>query len=78
VAISVAVLLAFAVGSAATTRPRAAGAAFECSIDGRPYRGCRSPKTYRLREGRHAFRLRAVAGGVTGPPTSVSFKVERR
>jgi hypothetical protein len=57
--------------------PRAAASAFECSIDGRPYRGCRSPKAYWLRAGRHVFRVRAVgAEGSSGPPATASFRVK--
>lgn len=37
------------------------GSRMRCSLDGKPFRYCRSPKTYRdLRLGRHAFRVRAV------------------
>jgi len=39
-------------------------ARFECRLDGRPYRGCRSPLTTRpLNPGRHRFLVRARNGG---------------
>lgn len=55
-----------------------AGATFRCSLDGRPFRPCESPKTYRgLAGGDHRFRVRAVsAAGRAGPtPTSRSWTV---
>jgi CSLREA domain-containing protein len=45
------------------------GSKFICSLDGRPYRPCRSPKTYsHLKPGVHVFRVRAIdAAGNTDP-----------
>lgn len=64
------------VNFAFTTRPLEADATFECSIDSKPYRGCRSPKRYRLKPGGHAFKVRAVdADGTAGPAASASFRV---
>lgn len=53
------------------------GATFRCSIDGKPYKACRSPYTTpSLRPGRHTVRVAAVANGLTDPtPASSSFKV---
>ncbi len=53
---------------------------FECKLDRRPFRACRSPKTLKhLRSGRHAFRVRAVAAGLTDPTPAVrKFKVKRK
>ncbi len=36
------------------------GASFQCRLDKRPWRNCSSPKTYRVKKGRHVFRVRAV------------------
>jgi hypothetical protein len=55
-----------------------AGASFECAIDRRRFRGCRSPFTTRpLAPGRHRFRVRAGDGsGQLDPsPASYSFLV---
>lgn len=57
-----------------------AGAAFECRIDRRPFRPCRSPFTVRrLALGRHVFRVRAVdaAGHADPSPASDAFRVIR-
>jgi glucose/arabinose dehydrogenase len=54
------------------------GAGFECKLDGKPYRPCRSPRTYRhLEPGRHAFRIRAVdsEGAVDASPVLVKWQV---
>jgi hypothetical protein len=53
------------------------GATFQCSVDTKPFKACRSPYTApSLKPGRHRIRVKAVAGGVADPtPASVSFKV---
>lgn len=53
------------------------GAAFECRLDRRPYRSCRSPFTARpLRPGTHRFLVRARSGGEVDPsPASWRFRV---
>lgn len=53
------------------------GAKFECKLDGRRYRSCRSPYTTKaLALGPHTFRVRAVANGRTdASPASFRFKV---
>jgi hypothetical protein len=53
------------------------GARFECKLDGKPYRSCRSPFTTRpLRPGKHRFRVRARSGGEVDPtPASWRFRV---
>jgi plastocyanin len=55
----------------------AAGASFQCGIDGKPFKPCRSPYTTpSLKPGRHTVRVAAVANGLTDPtPASYSFKV---
>jgi plastocyanin len=54
-----------------------AGASYRCSVDGKPFKSCRSPYTTpSLKPGRHTIRVAAVAGGRTDPtPASCSFKV---
>jgi Tol biopolymer transport system component len=54
------------------------GATFKCSLDGKPFKGCESPKTYKnLSNGKHRFKVRASNGGGTdSSPASDSFKVK--
>jgi hypothetical protein len=56
-----------------------AGAAleFSCKLDRRPWRNCRSPKTYRhLKPGRHTFRVRSQsAGTVDSTPAKRHFRI---
>lgn len=53
------------------------GAKFECRLDGAKWAKCRSPRTYRnLKTGKHTFRVRAVADGLTGPVTKYRFRVK--
>jgi hypothetical protein len=56
------------------------GSSFQCSVDGKAYKRCRSPFTTKsLSLGRHTVRIRAIAGGLTDPsPAAFSFKVVRR
>lgn len=53
------------------------GARFECKLDGKRYRGCRSPFTTRpLRPGKHRFLVRARSGDEVDPtPASWRFRV---
>jgi hypothetical protein len=54
------------------------GARFQCKLDGRPFRACRSPfTTKRLGLGAHAFRVRAVdsAGRLDRTPALWRFRV---
>jgi PKD repeat protein len=55
------------------------GAGFECSLDGKPFAACTSPKTYkRLKPGKHLFAVRAIgAGGADPSPAEKRFKVKR-
>jgi hypothetical protein len=53
---------------------------FQCKLDGRPYRSCRSPfTTKKLSLGRHVFRVRARddSGELDPSPASCAFKVTR-
>jgi plastocyanin len=56
------------------------GAAFQCSVDRKPFKACRSPyATPPLKPGRHTFRVAAAASGLTDPtPASWTFKVVAR
>jgi hypothetical protein len=54
-------------------------ASFECRLDGARFKPCISPRTVRVRAGRHRFRVRAVAaGGRPGPVVVHRFAVRRR
>jgi hypothetical protein len=51
------------------------GARFQCKLDGRRFRLCRSPFTTRpLSLGRHRFRVRAVDSEGTADPTPASYR----
>jgi hypothetical protein len=57
-----------------------AGSRFQCKLDRKPFRRCRSPKTYRrLRPGRHTFRVRAIdrAGNVDRSPAVKRWTIRR-
>jgi hypothetical protein len=54
------------------------GSTFQCKIDAKPYRTCRSPfTTKRLAFGRHTFKVRARdrSGKLDASPASYAFKV---
>ncbi|MCP3424288.1 ThuA domain-containing protein [Nocardioides pinisoli] len=63
----------------AATGPGAAGASFECSLDGAAWQACTSPKVYRdLDAGEHEVRVRAVgAGGTDATPATATWTVDR-
>src|SRR6476646_2644668 len=47
------------------------GSTFRCKLDDHRFRSCSSPTTYRhLKEGRHAFRVRATSGDGTSDATA--------
>jgi hypothetical protein len=55
-----------------------AGSTFECRLDRKPFKRCRSPKSYRhLRPGRHVFKVRATdpAGNTDATPAKRKFTV---
>ncbi|HET9198255.1 MAG TPA: hypothetical protein VFN92_08395 [Solirubrobacterales bacterium] len=63
-----------------------AGVAFQCSLTklkgkktkAAPFKGCKSPKRYKLRPGRYRFQVRALNGGVPDPTPAVrKFKIVR-
>jgi CSLREA domain-containing protein len=52
-------------------------ASFECKLDGAKWAKCRSPKTLKgLKPGKHTFRVRAKASGLTGPVTKYQFTIK--
>ena len=53
------------------------GATYQCSVDRKPFKTCRSPFTTPvLKPGSHKIRVKAALGGVSDPtPASCSFKV---
>jgi hypothetical protein len=54
------------------------GASFRCKLDGKPYRSCRSPKTYRnLKPAKHRFRVQSIdpAGNLDPTPASIRFRI---
>jgi Ca2+-binding RTX toxin-like protein len=56
------------------------GASFRCKLDRGRYRRCRSPRVYRLRPGRHTFRVFAIdaAGNRDRTPAVVRLRIRRR
>jgi hypothetical protein len=54
-----------------------AGAAFQCKVDRKPFRTCRSPYTTKpLKPGKHTFKVRAqTAAGADSSPASFTFTV---
>jgi hypothetical protein len=57
-----------------------AGSTFQCKLDGKPFKPCRAPKTYKkLKPGKHVFKVRAIdkAGNVDPTPAKRKFTVLR-
>jgi Ca2+-binding RTX toxin-like protein len=56
------------------------GSSFRCKLDAKPYRSCTSPRAYRVKAGRHAFRVFAIdrAGNRDRTPVLFRFRVVRR
>ena len=56
-----------------------AGATFECSIDGKAFRACKSGHKFKLKVGRHTFAVRALAFGLTdATPATYGFRIKRK
>lgn len=57
-----------------------AGSRFRCKLDRKPYRGCASPRAYRVRTGRHVLRVIAIdrAGNADPTPALFRFSLRRR
>jgi hypothetical protein len=54
------------------------GSKFKCKLDKKPFRGCKSPKTYHgLDPGAHTFKVKAIdaAGNIDTSPAKDAFKV---
>src|SRR5262249_35699636 len=54
-----------------------AGGGFLCRLDGKPFKPCTSPQSYRhLKPGRHAFRVEAIdaAGNADASPVVAHFR----
>ncbi|MFP5388433.1 MAG: hypothetical protein ACLGG5_03945, partial [Thermoleophilia bacterium] len=53
------------------------GSSFRCKLDAKPYRPCTSPRVYRVKAGRHAFRVFAIdaAGNRERTPSLFRFRV---
>jgi hypothetical protein len=56
------------------------GSRFRCKLDRKPYRGCPSPRLYRVKAGRHIFRVFAIdrAGNRDRTPVLFKFRVRLR
>jgi hypothetical protein len=53
-------------------------AGFECKLERRRFRACKSPRRYRVGKGKHVFKVRAVAfGGRRSRPATFHFRVGR-
>ncbi|HWN73256.1 MAG TPA: NosD domain-containing protein [Solirubrobacterales bacterium] len=55
-------------------------ATFQCKLDRKPFKPCRSPKTYKkLKPGKHVFKVRAIdkAGNVDPTPAKRKFTILR-
>jgi hypothetical protein len=55
------------------------GATFQCKLDKGAFAPCTSPKSYRVKPGKHSFSVEAVApGGSDVTPATFSFKVKKK
>jgi hypothetical protein len=57
-----------------------AGSKFECKLDRKRYAPCRSPRNFKVKRGRHTFRVRAIdaAGNRDATPAVDRWKVLRK
>ena len=55
-----------------------ARATYECRIDKKKWRGCSSPTSYRLKKGKHRFRVRSLTRDGHGRARSDRFRIVRR
>jgi hypothetical protein len=54
------------------------GATFKCKLDKAAFSSCVSPKSYKVKVGKHKFSVEAVSAGLTDPsPAVFSFKVTK-
>jgi hypothetical protein len=55
-----------------------AGATFKCKLDKGAFSSCASPKTYKVKAGKHKFSVEALSNGMAdSTPSTFSFKVIR-
>lgn len=56
-----------------------AGANFECKLDEGAFAPCTSPKTYKVKPGKHTFSVEATSAAGTDPtPATFAFKVKKK
>ena len=56
-----------------------AGATFQCKLDKGAFAPCTSPKSYKVKPGKHTFSVEAVApSGTDATPATFSFKVKKK
>ena len=56
-----------------------AGATFKCKLDRGAFAPCASPKTYKVKPGKHTFSVEATSAAGTDPtPATFSFKVKKK
>ncbi|HEY7256565.1 MAG TPA: glycine-rich protein [Solirubrobacterales bacterium] len=56
-----------------------AGATFECKLDRSAFAPCSSPKSYKVKKGKHTFSVEAVGpAGTDATPATFSFKVKKK
>jgi hypothetical protein len=56
----------------------APGATFKCKLDKGAFKPCRSPKTYKVKPGKHVFKVEAIdVAGADKTPATYRFKVLR-
>ncbi len=51
-----------------------AGSSFQCKLDRRPWKACVSPKRYKVKLGKHRFRVRATDAAGNTDPTAALWK----
>jgi len=56
------------------------GSSFRCKLDARPFRACATPRAYRVKAGRHTFRVFAIdlVGNRDATPAAFRFRLLRR
>jgi hypothetical protein len=55
------------------------GATFQCKLDKGSFAPCTSPKTYKVKTGKHTFSVEAIGPAGTDPtPATFSFKVKKK
>jgi hypothetical protein len=48
---------------------------FQCRLDKKNFKACTSPKSYKVKPGKHRFSVRALTAGIPGKPAKFKFKV---